>query len=115
MANSLSRDQRDFTRCIGLLIAYAYDNGMELTMGDAYRDPRSHGHLGERIAYGNRNSNHKLRLAQDFNLFVDGEYQSSTEAHRSLGEWWEQLGAELGYPLRWGGNFNDGNHYEWNR
>jgi hypothetical protein len=32
-----------------------------------------------------------------------------------VGEWWEQRGAELGIPLRWGGRFNDGNHFsfEW--
>ena len=112
---SLSKDQRRFSRCVGLLIQHAYEQGYELTFGDAYRDPRSHGAMGERIAYGSKNSNHKRRLAVDFNLFINGKYQASTEAHRPLGEWWEQLGVDNGYPLRWGGRFNDGNHYEWNR
>ena len=114
---SLSRDQRDFARCIGLLIQHAYANDMELTFGDAYRDPRMFGVMGQKVGYSSKSSNHKQRLAVDFNLFINGEYQSSTEAHRPLGEFWEQLGVELGHPLRWGGRFSnpDGNHYEWNR
>lgn len=55
---------------------------------------------------------HLLRLAVDIHLFDgDGVYLTSTEAHRQLGEWWEAQ-----HPLcRWGGRFNDGNHYslEW--
>jgi len=43
----------------------------------------------------------------DFNLFKDGVFLQGTEDHRPLGEYWESLD-----PLcRWGGRFNDGNHY----
>lgn len=102
---TLGEKQRHFTRMIGLLIEWAYDNGYELTFGDAYRDPRAFGQMGEKKAYGRANSNHKQRLAVDFNLFKDGEYLTSTEDHRPLGEFWESLGGS------WGGKFNDGNHY----
>lgn len=40
---TLGEKQRLFTRMVGLLIEYAYQNGYELTLGDAYRDPRVHG------------------------------------------------------------------------
>ena len=40
---TLGEKQRRFTKCIGMLIGYAYANGYELTFGDAYRDPRLHG------------------------------------------------------------------------
>ena len=39
MSETLGQKQRRFTRLVGLLIEYAYNNGMELTFGDAYRDP----------------------------------------------------------------------------
>ena len=39
---TLGQKQRQFTRMIGLLIEYAYQQGYELTMGDAFRDPRLH-------------------------------------------------------------------------
>ena len=107
----LSEAQREFTFCVAKLIAHAYEQGYELTLGDAYRDPRVFGAVGVRRGYGRRSSNHKIRLAIDFNLFKNGKYQRSTKAHKELGEWWEALGEELGLPLSWGGHYNDGNHY----
>lgn len=102
---SLRSKQVQFTRMVGLLIEYAYQNGYELTLGDAYRDPRAFGEVGEKLAYGKRRSLHKSRLAIDLNLFIDGKYMTTTRAHRPLGEYWESLGGS------WGGRFNDANHY----
>ena len=57
---------------------------------------------------GAKSSNHKKSLAIDLHLYRDGVYQATTEAHKALGEFWESL-----HPwCRWGGRFNDGNHYE---
>lgn len=94
---TLGEKQRKFTRMVGQLIQWAYEHGYELTFGDAYRDPR--------CPYGHKNSLHRKRLAVDLNLFRDGEYLTSTEDHRPLGEFWESIGGS------WGGRFNDGNHY----
>lgn len=102
---SLGNKQRKFTKMSALLILYAYERGYELTFGDAYRDPRVFGNIGEKKGYGRSKSNHKLRLAIDLNLFKDGNYLTSTEDHKELGEFWESLGGT------WGGRFNDGNHY----
>ncbi len=103
---TLGQKQRAFAQCVGLLITKAYNMGFEVTLGDAYRDPRVYGEWGEKDK-----SLHKLRLAIDLNLFQDGRYLRSTDAHRPLGEYWERLGQRKGLPLRWGGRFNDGNHY----
>lgn len=103
----LGEKQRLFTKLVGQLIHYAYSNGYELTFGDAYRDPRVHGEVGEKKSYSSANSVHKQRLAVDLNLFVGGVYQTSTEAHAPLGKFWESLHPEC----KWGGHFNDGNHY----
>ena len=102
---TLSQKQRLFSKMIAELILWAYDKGYEITLGDAYRDPRLHGALGEKVGYGSRNSCHKLRLAMDLNLFVNGKYVTDGEAHKSLGEKWESMGGS------WGGRFQDANHY----
>lgn len=105
MSETLGQKQRRFTRMIGLLIEYAYQQGYELTFGDAFRDERVHGKVGEKKGYSSANSLHKERLAVDFNLFRDGKYLDKTEDHLPLGEYWESLGGA------WGGRFGDGNHY----
>lgn len=97
---SLGDQQREFTYKVGELIAFAYDNGYELTFGDAARmDKQGH----------SKNSFHYVRLAIDLNLFIDGVYQTTTEAHKPLGEYWKSIGGT------WGGDFTrkDGNHYSW--
>lgn len=107
----LSEQQRLFARLSGEFLVWIYAQGYEVTWGDAFRDPRVFGYVGEKKGYGRRMSNHKRRLAIDLNLFIDGVFQTTTEAHRPLGEKWESM-----HPLnRWGGRFNDGNHYsmEW--
>lgn len=104
---SLGKMQRKFTRMVALLISWAYDNGYELTLGDAYRDPRVHGEVGEKKSYSSANSLHKSRLAIDLNLFKDGVWLTSSEDHRPLGDYWKSIGGT------WGGDFPnpDGNHY----
>lgn len=102
---TLGDKQRKFTLMVAQLIQWAYDNGYELTVGDAYRDPRLHGQVGEKKGYGASSSCHKLRLAIDLNLFIKGVYQTSSEAYTPLGEYWESLGGS------WGGRFEDGNHF----
>ena len=106
---TLGNKQRYFTRLVGLLIEYAYQQGYELTFGDAFRDERVHGKVGEKKSYSSAGSVHKERLAVDFNLFKDGQYLTSSEAHKPLGDFWKSLD-----PMcRWGGDFKspDGNHY----
>lgn len=102
---TLGQKQRKFTEMISRLIAFAYGQGYELTFGDAYRDPRAHGQVGEKKSYSSANSLHKERLAVDFNLFKDGKYLSRTEDYKPLGDYWESIGGT------WGGKFSDGNHF----
>ena len=103
----LGEKQELFMRLVPRLIDKAHSFGFEIRGGDLFRDPRLHGAHGEKLGYGHRNSCHKLKLAIDLNLFKDGAFLQKTEDHRELGEWWEAQ-HEL---CRWGGRFNDGNHY----
>jgi len=102
---TLREKQARFCRMTADLITYAFDMGYELTYGDAYRDPRVFGELGEDLGYGHPNSNHKSRLAVDFNLFKDGVWLNGTRDFEFLGEYWEMNGGD------WGGRFGDGNHF----
>lgn len=95
---SLRPLQARFAHMAALLILHAEQLGYEVTLGDAYRDPRT--------PYGSSNSNHRVRLAIDLNLFKDGIYLTETKDHEPLGEYWESIGGS------WGGRFDDGNHYE---
>jgi len=104
---TLGEKQELFALMVADLLLKANDMGYKVRLGDAYRDPRVFGAIGEHKGYGFYKSCHKLRLAIDLNLFKDGKYLTETEDHRPLGEWWEQQ-HEL---CRWGGRFNDGNHY----
>lgn len=104
---TLGEKQRLFARLIPRLIDKAHEFGFEVTLGDAFRDPRVFGKLGAKVGYGAAFSCHKLKLAIDLNLFRNGAFLDKTEHHRPLGEWWE-----LQHPdACWGGRFEDGNHY----
>lgn len=128
--STLAEKQRDFPLMLAGLISWAYSQGYELTMGEAYRSdeqseinaigPAGRVHLADLVATqfpefakkirnntgsGIRTSLHGDHLAIDLNLFINGIYQTSTEAYRPLGEKWEAMGGT------WGGRFGDGNHF----
>lgn len=102
---SLREKQSALVIMAAKLIQFATSKGYELTFGDAYRDPRVHGAIGDKRSYSAGNSLHKQRLAIDFNLFKNGFYCTKTEDYKPLGEYWESMGGA------WGGRFNDGNHF----
>jgi len=85
---------------VAMLIEYAYLKGYELSFGDA------HATDGHKVG-----SLHYSRLAIDLNLFKDGKYLRSTNAHLFLGEFWKGLDNQC----TWGGDFGnrDGNHYSY--
>lgn len=105
---TLRQKQSLFASLVAGLIEHAHELGYEFTLGEAWRSPQEAERLAK-LGEGIVASLHCLRLAIDLNLFRDGRYLSSTEAHRPLGEWWEKQ-HEL---CRWGGRFSrpDGNHY----
>lgn len=88
--------QSVFVKKVALLILFIYDQGYELTFGDAWAKS---GHM--------RGSFHYKRLAIDLNLFKGGVWLDGTEDHTFAGEFWESIGGT------WGGRWSDGNHYSW--
>ena len=93
---TLRQKRCKFSRMFALLILFAIELGYEVSIDDV----KAHdGH--------SKNSFHYKGLAGDLNLYRDGRWLKSTEAHRPLGEYWEGLGGS------WGGRFRrpDGGHY----
>ena len=109
---TLGQSQREFTHMVARLVMWAYENGYELTYGDAFRSPEQAAANAAK-GIGISNSLHGKRLAVDFNLFIDGVYQKNSKAYEPLGVFWESIGGS------WGGRFKDakgkpkpdGNHF----
>lgn len=94
----MNEKQFKFSHDLALLVLYIYRCGYTVSFGDVWAKK------GEGRPHSD-NSDHYDRLAADLNLFKDGVFLKTTEAHRPFGEYWESLGH------KWGGRFNDGNHY----
>ncbi len=103
---TLSEKQQLFTKLIAQLILWADEKGYRLTFGEAYRTPEQ-AKLNAQSGKGIANSLHTQRLAVDFNLFINGQYQTDSAAYLESGKFWESIGGS------WGGRFSrpDGNHF----
>lgn len=104
---TLGQKQELFAFLVPRLIDKAFEMGYQVRLGDAFRDPRVHGEVGEKKGYGHAKSCHKLKLAIDLNLFKDGKYITNDVGHKDLGKWWKQQHEFC----TWGGDFQDFNHY----
>ena len=93
---TLREKQSKFAQMVAKLIMTARYRGYEVTLGDAYRDPR--------CPYGSEVSLHKLRLAIDLNLFKDGKYLADGSGHDELHDLWDSWGGAKRIK-------NDLNHY----
>lgn len=103
-----SEQQRLFVKLVGKLIDYAYNQGYELTFGEAWRSPQEAARDAA-VGAGIANSLHTERLAVDLNLWKDGKYTALAIDYKPLGDYWKQLN-----PLcAWGGDFKtvDADHF----
>lgn len=97
-----------FSRLLSELILWASKEGLDLAI-DQVKRTESEAKANAAKGTGIANSLHLIGLAADLNLYINGEYQTTTEAHKKIGEYWKSL-----HPLCcWGGDFSkpDGNHY----
>ena len=103
-----------FTLLKAQLVVWVSKNlpGYELAENEVLRT-QAQANANKDSGAGISNSLHLLGLASDFNLYINGIYQETSEAHRPIGTQWKKM-HEL---ARWGGDFKkvDGNHYslEW--
>ncbi len=103
---TLGEKQRLFPLMVAKLIVFAYEQGYELTFGEAQRS-QAQADANAKSGKGISNSLHLKRLAIDLNLFKNGVYLTKSEDYTLLGEYWESIGGS------WGGRFSrpDGNHF----
>ena len=97
---TLGDKQRRFTELVGKLITWCYDNGYELSLGEAYRTPEQAA-LNAQKGIGIAKSLHTSRLAIDINLFINDEWVIDPAAYTPLGTYWKSLDPDC----RWGGDF----------
>lgn len=106
---TLRQKQSIFLKNVAKLIAWAFDNGYELTGGELLRtDEQQAIHRKNGKSKVSR-SKHQDKLAIDLNLFINGKYQTSNAAYKPLAEYWKSLhpNNRAGYDWGW-----DGNHFE---
>ena len=107
---TLGEKQRLFMQLVGQFLVWIYQQpGYEVSGGELLRS-KEQALANAASGAGIANSLHLDKLAIDLQLFVNGAYQTETEAYKPLGDFWKTLN-----PLcRWGGDFTsrkDGNHF----
>ncbi len=91
----LGSEQERFTLLLAHFVIKAYELGYKIRGGDAFRDPRLHGEIGEEKGYGHKNSCHKLKLARDLYITKDGVYligEAAETGHNELHDVWDSMG-----------------------
>lgn len=129
---SLSKLQQEFSAHLAELFTHIIDTGMTFTLGDSYRSqeqacinsltisqrkqveillqaqfPELAAAIGGSTGVGINHSVHRLRLAQDLNLFKDGVYLTDPDPYKELGQWWKGQHPDA----RYGGDWNDDDHF----
>ena len=100
--------QSRFIQMVARLIDWAFANGYELTIGEAFRTDEQQEIYVKKGTSKVKRSKHQDKLAIDLNLFIDGKYQEGTKAYTPLGDYWKDMGGI------WGGDWGwDGNHFEY--
>lgn len=103
---TLGQLQERQTSIIARLIIFGESLGYKFRQGDSFRDKRTNGGWGQKVGYSTAYSLHKLKLANDLNLFIDGEWitDSYHSAWGILHDYWEKMG---GAPMIG----DDANHF----
>ena len=93
--------QVKFTNNIALFIEYCRVNEIDLTFGDAYRPQVLQQIYFDTGKSKTLNSKHGMRLAVDFNFFINGKLIYDKSKLQHVGDYWESLDDNN----KWGGNF----------
>lgn len=102
----LQQKQCEFSYMLARLIAWAHGAGFLVSIVEVHRS-LAEAERNAQSGAGIVRSLHTLDLAADLKLYVDGVYQTDSDAYAALGRYWEEMGGS------WGGRFHrpDGNHF----
>jgi hypothetical protein len=122
---TLREKQSTFILNVARLIVNAFENGIELTFGEALRTPEQQllyfegftiQKIGSNLHFVKTDrktktlkSKHLEKLAIDLNIFIDGVWKTDKESYRPIAEYWKSLhpSNDCGYFWNW-----DFNHFE---
>ena len=109
---NLSQKQRRFSWLVSCLIDWAYKNGYEIVLGEAYRTRDQQEIYVKQGKSKTMKSKHLKCLALDINLFKDDNYLTETADYKPLGDYWKSLDPEC----IWGGDWGwDGCHFQFTK
>ena len=119
---TLREKQSIFAKNIAKLILFAFENGFEITLGEAYRTTGQQllyfeGYTLKKIGSSLKlckttpksktlKSKHIDKLAVDINLFRDGVYLTDKDSFRQLAEYWTKLHPRNISGYNWGWDYN---------
>ena len=96
---TLNEKQADFAHHIAKLIVWAHKNGIQVMGAEWFRTPEQ-AKIYAAQGKGIKNSNHRLKLALDMFVVVDGKVTWDQEPYAKLGKKWKTM-----HPsARWGGS-----------
>lgn len=105
----MRQKQAIFIRNLAKLILWAFDQGYELTIGEAYRTQEQQDIYLKTGKTKVKHSKHQDRLAVDLNLFINGEFIITRDPYEPLVKYWKSMHPDniAGYDWGW-----DANHFE---
>lgn len=106
---TLRQKQSSFAFALAQLIVWIFDQGWEVTLAEGYVGMTDAAD-GDYDGPHKRGGQHYCQLAQDLNLFIDGDLIENGEhpAWAAIGAKWKRLDT----LARWGGDFpGDSNHF----
>jgi len=108
---SLSDQQFEFLKDVGLLIQFIANRGYKVTGGELYRPNEMQELYLQMGKTKSKISNHQHKMAIDLAIFIDNEPCYEKKKLQPIGDFWESLNPKN----RWGGNFKsflDVPHFE---
>ncbi len=88
---SLGNERRQFTEAIALLTLYARYYGTHIAKQDWFFAVDMAKRC-RKCEVGTDNSVHKIGLAEDMNLYIDGSYIIDSTGHDKLHDFWDLIG-----------------------
>lgn len=107
--SKLLEKQFIFSRLVADLLIFCFQNGYEVTLGEAWRTDEQQAIYLKKGLTKTKNSQHPKRLAIDLNLFRDGVYLTEREDYKLVAEHWESLNENCVAGYSWGW---DANHFQ---
>lgn len=100
--STLLKDQMLFSRYVVSLIAYAHSVGYEVTLKECLRTKEQQAIYFENGNSKTMDSKHLRSLAIDLCFFKEGQWLTTFDQLKEIGNYWQGLDIEC----RWGGDWN---------